>query len=347
VFNPRQTIVRKVSADKPEPAIIAEAAKILRAGGLVAFPTETVYGLGANALDATAVASIFAAKGRPANNPIIVHVADTNIARSLVTSWPDRAASLAERFWPGPLTLVLPKSPEVPDIVTAGAATVALRIPAHPVALALLKAAAIPTAAPSANRSSRISPTTANHVRRGLEGHIDFILDAGPTPGGLESTVVDLTTDPPRLLRPGLITKRQLESIIGQLQLVAPLPPDASLPSPGMLNRHYAPRARMLFAADSVENQIDQLHRSGHRVGWLRMAAQVDKETPPADARVGLIEMPLDAAAYAARLYAALHELDDAGVDYIVVDRPPEGDAWLAIHDRLRRAAHPQQSATL
>jgi L-threonylcarbamoyladenylate synthase len=336
VFNPRQTIVRKVSAEKPEPAIIAEAAKILRAGGLGAFPTETVYGLGANALDATAVASIFAAKGRPANNPIIVHVADTNNARSLVTSWPDRAASLAERFWPGPMTLVLPKSPEVPDIVTAGAATVALRIPAHPVALALLKAAAIPTAAPSANRSSRISPTTANHVLGGLDGRIDFILDAGPTLGGLESTVVDLTTDPPRLLRPGLITKRQLESVIGQFQLVTPLPPDASQPSPGMLNRHYAPRAKLICQSRSAQPQIDRLLDQGHRVGWLKLT----NANLPIDGRTQIIEMPADSTAYAARLYAALHELDDAGVDCIVVDRPPEGDAWLAIHDRLRRAAH-------
>ncbi len=215
----RHTVVRQVSAEHPQEAAIAEAAEVLRRGGLVALPTETVYGLGANALEAGAVQAIFAAKERPPRNPVIVHVADAEAARALAAAWPERAGQLAERFWPGPLTLVLPKRPVVPDIVTAGGATVGLRVPAHRVALALLKAADVPIAAPSANRSSRVSPTTAAHVLADLEGRIDMILDAGPTSGGLESTVLDLTVEPPRVLRPGLVSVAQLEEVIGPVNV--------------------------------------------------------------------------------------------------------------------------------
>src|SRR5262245_52423466 len=187
-----------VSPESPEAQAIARAAVVLRAGGLVAFPTETVYGLGANALDATAVRRIFTAKGRPANNPLIVHVAGAAHVGRVAAAWPALAARLAERFWPGPLTLILPRSAAVPDEVTAGGPTVAVRVPAHPVARALLEAAGVPVAAPSANRSTQLSPTTAAHVLRGLNGRIDLLLDGGPTAGGLESTVLDLTTEPPR-----------------------------------------------------------------------------------------------------------------------------------------------------
>ncbi len=215
----QHTVVRQVSAEHPQEAAIAEAAEVLRRGGLVALPTETVYGLGANALEAGAVQAIFAAKERPPRNPVIVHVADAEAARAWAAAWPERAGQLAERFWPGPLTLVLPKRPVVPDIVTAGGATVGLRVPAHRVALALLKAADVPIAAPSANRSSRVSPTTAAHVLADLEGRIDMILDAGPTSGGLESTVLDLTVEPPRVLRPGLVSVAQLEEVIGPVNV--------------------------------------------------------------------------------------------------------------------------------
>jgi len=184
MFNPRPTVVRRVSAEQPEPSMIHEAAEVLRRGGLVAFPTETVYGLGANALDAQAVESIFVAKGRPPTNPIIVHVADVEAAKSLAASWPAVADQLAKRFWPGSLTLVVPKHSCVPDVVTAGGSTVGIRVPAHPVALALLQAAKLPIAAPSANRATQLSPTTAEHVHRGLDGRVDLILDAGPTSGG-------------------------------------------------------------------------------------------------------------------------------------------------------------------
>src|SRR5690348_13744143 len=196
---------------------IAEAARILRAGGLVAFPTETVYGLGANALDASAVARIFAAKGRPANNPLIIHIADASDVRKVVADWPESAGRLAERFWPGPLTLVLPRCDAVPDAVTAGGPTVAVRVPAHPVAQALVRAAGVPIAAPSANRSMELSPTRAEHVLRGLDGRIDVLLDGGPTAGGIESTVLDLTATPPRLLRPGLIGVAELEAVLGRV----------------------------------------------------------------------------------------------------------------------------------
>jgi L-threonylcarbamoyladenylate synthase len=344
MFNPRKTIVRRVSPEQPEVAAIAEAAAVLRRGGLVAFPTETVYGLGANALNTAAVEAIFAAKGRPPNNPIIVHVADADAARRLTTEWPDIAALLAKKFWPGSLTLVLPKRPQVPDVVTARGPTVGLRIPAHPVALALLRAAEMPIAAPSANRSTQISPTTAPHVLRGLDGRIDFLLDAGPTPGGLESTVLDLTTNPPQLLRPGLVTVQQLQSVIGKIALgersVSPSPSEP-LRSPGMLDRHYAPRAKVMCVSDANEATIRELLKTEKRVSWMRLHGaplefSVDKD------RLKVVDMPSNAAAYAARFYAALHELDQTGVDYIVIDLPPAGDAWLAVHDRLRRAAHGQ-----
>ncbi len=213
--------VVRVDAQCPDPEAIARGAQILKAGGLVVFPTETVYGLGANALDAGAVAKIFAAKGRSARNPIIVHVANLDDAKKLVSAWPDSAQKLAEAFWPGPLTLVLPKHADVPDLVTAGGPTVALRMPAHAVALALLRACGLPLAAPSANRSTELSPTCAEHVRLDLA---NLLLDAGPTTGGLESTVLDLTCTPPRLLRPGLVTRAELEASLGPIDFaIAPM----------------------------------------------------------------------------------------------------------------------------
>ena len=212
-----QTEVVVVDAQAPQADRIARAAAVLRCGGLVAFPTETVYGLGALALDAGAVGRIFAAKGRPTNNPVIVHVADIAAAVEIAAAWPDAAELLARRFWPGPLTLVVPRGDAVPDIATAGGSTVAIRVPVHPVALALLRAVAAPVAAPSANRSSELSPTRAGHVLRGLDGRIDMVLDGGPTTGGIESTVLNVTTSPPRLLRPGLIGPAELEAVIGPI----------------------------------------------------------------------------------------------------------------------------------
>jgi L-threonylcarbamoyladenylate synthase len=325
--------VVQVNPQSPNADAIARAARILQAGGLVAFPTETVYGLGANALDVAAVAKIFAAKGRPATNPIIVHVADIDDARPLVSAWPDIAQKLAERFWPGPLTLVLPKHQGVPELVTAGGPTVAVRVPAHPVALTLLRACRLPLAAPSANRSTELSPTRAEHVLRGLSAAIDLLLDAGPTTGGLESTVLDLTADPPRQLRPGLVTVAELEALIGPIDQTASANEEEPLRSPGQMQRHYAPRTPLEVTRDS-RCRVEELRRQGLRVGWL---THIDQGEMPA---VWRLLLPDDAVSYAALLYAALHDLDGAGLDRIVVETPPAGDEWLAIHDRLRRAAN-------
>lgn len=314
------------------PGAIPRAAAILHAGGLVVFPTETVYGLGANALDPTAVARIFAAKGRPTHNPIIVHVATVDAAKVLVADWPETAQRLADRFWPGPLTLVLPKRAHVPDLVTAGGPTIALRIPAHPVALALLQECKLPIAAPSANRSTELSPTCAEHVMRGLADRIDLLLDAGPTTGGLESTVVDLTTNPPRLLRPGLVTTVELQRIIGPLD--RPTASAEPLRSPGLMERHYSPRTPLEVLVDS-RPRVEELSCAGLHVGWM-----THRNEPATAPSVLHLAMPVDYVSYSACLYAALHELDDAGLDRIVVESPPPDRLeWLAVLDRLTRAA--------
>jgi L-threonylcarbamoyladenylate synthase len=329
-----RTEVLAVDARAPEPEPVARAAAVLRRGGLVAFPTETVYGLGALALDAAAVGRVFAAKGRPASNPLIVHISAVSAVKQVVAEWPDAAEPLARRFWPGPLTLVVPRAAGVPDVVTAGGPTVAVRVPAQPVALALLRAVDAPLAAPSANLSSELSPTRAEHVIRSLGGRIDLVLDAGPTTGGVESTVLDVTVSPPRLLRPGLIGPSEIEAVIGPIAKPGPLKSDVAHPSPGMLPRHYAPRTPLECVANG-RARVEELLGAGARVGWLTFAV------PPTAMPAGLVvqRMPAHAAGYAAQLYAALHMLDDAGVDRIVADLPPEAEAWLAVRDRLRRAA--------
>lgn len=306
-------MARVVSGE--DPAAIAEAIAILRRGGLVAIPTETVYGLAAHALDGEAVAKIFAAKGRPRGNPLIVHVATVEQARALSSAWPDAADALASAFWPGPLTIVVPRAAVVPDIVTAGGLTVAIRIPSHPVARAIL-ASGLPLAAPSANRSNGISPTTAQHVA--LE--VELIVDGGPTDAGIESTVVHL--DPPRLLRPGVITPAEIEAVIGPL---ARSGGDAILPSPGMMHRHYAPRA-VLEVRDDAAARVAELRAGGVRVALIAFEG-------------GDVTMPREARAYASRLYAILHDLDAAGVDHIVVETLPASDEWLGVRDRLTRAS--------
>lgn len=334
-----RTELLSVNPGDPEPEAIARAADVLRAGGLVAFPTETVYGLGANALDAAAVARIFLAKGRPANNPLIVHVAHPSAARDLVTAWPQTADELAKRFWPGPLTLVLPRSSAVPDIVTAGGPTVAVRMPAHAVARALIVAAGVPLAAPSANRSTRLSPTRAEHVMRDLDGRIQLVLDGGRTAGGLESTVLDLSTTPPRLLRPGLIVPGQIVAAIGPImehgeqRLLGSSP----LPSPGMMGRHYAPRASLELVEDDGWQRADAHGRAHRTVAWLTFAGSL----PCPQKEVKRIVMPRDPGLYASFLYEVLHACDEAGVDRIVVASPPDAEEWLAVRDRLRRAATP------
>jgi L-threonylcarbamoyladenylate synthase len=330
-----QTEMLSVDPHHPDPEILCRAVKLLQHGELVAFPTETVYGLGANALDENAVRKVFAAKGRPATNPIIVHVSSPEAARELVVSWPEAAQRLAEKFWPGSLTLVLPRANAVPEVVTAGGSTVALRIPAHPVALALLETTELPIAAPSANRSSHLSPTRAEHVLGDLGGRIPLLLDAGPTPGGLESTVLDLTTTVPRLLRPGLVTPAQIESVIGPIQRPGQREQSvAPLRSPGMLAKHYAPRAPLECVDMDAWDRIRELLRDGWRVGWVAL----DEESLEDHPYLIRIALPLEPMLYAARLYAVLHQLDAANVDRIVVSLPPNSDEWLAVLDRLRRA---------
>jgi L-threonylcarbamoyladenylate synthase len=290
---------------------VERAAALIRSGKLVAFPTETVYGLGANALDAAAVARIFEAKGRPLTSPLIVHVDSVEMARSLAARWPEAAETLARRYWPGPLSLIVPKGGQVPDIVTAGLPTVALRMPAHPLALALIRAAGVPIAAPSANRFTELSPTAAAHVPEMLA---DYVLDGGPARVGIESTVLSLV-DAPALLRPGVIPLPEIEALIGPVR-VAGGPEGGAHPSPGMHARHYRPATPLYLAP----------------VGWR------PPEGRGAWLRIGR-EMPAEAAAYAAALYEALHRLDGQGFDWIAVEQPPDRPEWAGVLDRLRRAA--------
>ena len=325
-----------VSPDAPERAVIEDAGAVVRSGGLVAFPTETVYGLGANALDAAAVGRIYDAKGRPAINPLIVHVADIAMARRYAAEWNDLAETLAREFWPGPLTLVVRKSPDIPDLVTAGGATVGLRMPSHPVALALIEAAGVPIAAPSANRSNQISPTSADHVQRGLGDRVDVLVDGGPTSVGIESTVVDVTGENPRVLRPGMITPEQIARAAGRtvdtettLRVAAPR-------SPGMLGRHYAPMGRVLLYEGSAVGDARAAAADAIR-GGLTVGAMVFESLNVG----GVIEhtMPVEAAEYARHLYGTLHALDLARCDLILAERPPRTPEWHGVLDRLERAA--------
>lgn len=329
----------RVDPEHPSPQVIAAAAEVLRRGGLVAFPTETVYGLGADALSEAAVLGIFAAKGRPSYNPIIAHVASVEHARTLVTHWPDAAGRLAATFWPGPLTLVLPKAPHVPLALTAGRDSVAVRMPAHPVAIALIRAANCPIAAPSANRFTELSPTTADHVERGLGARVDMILDGGSTLVGIESTVVDLSGAAPVLLRPGTLSRAALEQVLG-VPLADPMPAahaTEARPAPGMMDRHYAPRARVVLTpASGVAGVIVGEVAAGHRVGAIVIGAD-------ATGAAALQRLPADAAGYAHGLYAALHAVDGAGCDVACVELPPDAPEWAGVNDRLRRAAHPPE----
>ncbi len=325
----------------PDPAVIARAAALLRAGQLVAFPTETVYGLGADALDAEAVARIFAAKGRPAYNPVIAHVADAAGARALTATWPAAADRLAAACWPGPLTMVLPAAPEVPGIVRAGLPAVGVRVPAHPVALALVRAAGRPIAAPSANRFTQLSPTTAAHVVRGLGDRVPLVLDGGPCPVGIESTVVDLTGDVPTILRPGAIDAERLSAILGApVGTATPVAGEAPRLAPGMVDRHYAPAGDVwLFDPPEWDEVAEALAARGAEGGagpvgalWLTPRSHPAVTHP--------VTMPATPAAYARALYATLHAMDEAGVAVILVERPPATAAWAGVRDRLERAAH-------
>jgi L-threonylcarbamoyladenylate synthase len=324
------------------PETLRDAAARLRAGELVAFPTETVYGLGAHALDADAVARIFAAKGRPAWNPVIVHVADADAARPLVAEWPARAQRLADACWPGPLTLVLRKHPVVPDVVTAGTDTVAVRVPAHPVALALLREAGVPVAAPSANRFTELSPTTAAHVAAGLGDRVAIVLDGGPCDVGIESTVLDLTGPVPTVLRTGVLDADTLAGILGEPVAVAArrvVDDDEARASPGMVARHYAPRATVWLVDEAGQREADgAVHALRARTPDVRIGAlAIGDGWAPADA-THVRRLPGDPEGYARALYAALHELDAVGCAVVVVGEPPATGRWAGVHDRLTRA---------
>lgn len=331
--------VERVDPARPDATVIEEAARLIRGGALVAFPTETVYGVGASAYLPEAVGSIFAVKGRPAYNPLIVHVPNLDAAREIVLEWPREAESLAAAFWPGPLTLVLPKRPTIPDEVTAGLDTVAVRVPAHPVALAILDAAGTPIAAPSANRFMRLSPTTAEHVVRELGDRVQMVVDAGPTPVGIESTVLDLSGPRPVLLRPGTIHLDRLLATIGPIDLPGTYADEAPRPGPGMLSRHYAPQARLVlvdaYDADAVASLAREANARGERVALVLLEMEVD--VPDAQ----IVRLSRDAAAYARLMYATLHDLDEAGADLILVESVPDEPNWAGIRDRLRRAASP------
>lgn len=317
-------------------AQIQEAVRRLRRGELVAFPTETVYGLGADASSADAVARIFAAKGRPTTHPVIVHLARVDQVAAWTTGLPDTARRLAERFWPGPLTLVLPRGPKVLDQITGGQDTVAVRIPVHPVARALLEAFGDGIAAPSANRYGRVSPTRAEHVRQELGDAVGLVLDGGDCAVGLESTIVQCSTDRVRLLRPGGITRVEIEALVG--------PVEASLRGgprvPGSTRSHYAPATpvELVEAAD-----LDARWRARSTEGPVAVVA---RRAAPADFAGWWRSMPADAGTYGHDLYATLRALDGSGAARILVERVPDVPAWDAVRDRLERAAAREPAET-
>ncbi len=334
--------VVRVDPSCPEPGAIAEAASVLRAGGLVAFPTETVYGLGACALDPAAVAKVFAAKGRPAGHPLILHVEGEEGARAIAAAWSARASQLARAFWPGPLTLVVPRGPRVPDAVTGGGDTVAIRAPAHAVALALLRAVGEPLAAPSANRYQTLSPTLAAHVVNSLGDAVDLVLDAGPCSAGIESTVLDLSVEPPRVLRPGALELGRLRAILPAVVyegfLVAGAD-EGTHASPGLDARHYSPRARVLRAPDraaalALATSEARALGGSARIGLVVRGEALGAVPAGVDARA-LLDEP---EGYGRELFATLHALDDAGCAAVVIEDVPAGEAWWAVADRLRRA---------
>jgi len=343
----KETVVWQVDAKCPDPEIIRQAGLILRRGGLVAFPTETVYGLGANALDREAVDGIFAAKGRPQDNPLIVHIADIDVVGEYVLSVSEKARLLMNRFWPGPLTLIMQGNGKIAESVSAGLSSLAFRMPDHPVALALVKSAALPVAAPSANLSGKPSPTSAQHVYHDLNGRIDAILDGGQAAVGVESTVLDVTGEMPVILRPGGVTPEEIESVAGPVELdrtlvkpdIVPLRPR----SPGMKYRHYAPAAPLVLIegkADRVVREIKRLAgdyaRRGKKVGVLCRSGNRGQYCGVFAVASGT---ETDDASVAAHLYDALRSFDNSKVDIILAEGVEASGLGLAVANRLRRAA--------
>lgn len=311
---------------------VARAATLLRDGHLVAFPTETVYGLGADATSASAVQKIFAAKGRPSTNPLIVHVADVSVAKRYAATWPAIADQLAAAFWPGPLTLVLPKVDAIVSAATAGKNTVGLRVPNHPLALELLRAFDGPVAAPSANKSNRVSPTTAEHVRQELGDAVDLILDGGPCSVGIESTVLDLSTITPTILRPGGVSREQIEAIIGPVAAFAgSVSHDTAAASPGQQVVHYAPQTPAYRFDTPQRGMIDPDGTGLMAIGTIN---HVKKWGP-------IVAMAKVPDVYAQHFYAVLRELDAMKLSAIFIEMPPDVPAWQAVRDRITRATRP------
>jgi len=313
--------------------------KLLGAGEVVALPTETVYGLAANALDEKAVAKIFQIKGRPAHNPIIVHVAGNEMARRCVKHWPAPAEQFSRSFWPGPLTLVLPRAETIPDAVTAGGETVGVRWPSHPFMQAVIRECGFPLAAPSANLSNQISPTNAEHVRAQLGGRIPLIVDGGQSQVGIESTVLDLTVSPPRILRPGMIHTESLAAVCGEVasdkwQVTG----ERTLRSPGLLQKHYSPKAKLLVLKWHDDEEL-KAHLVACHLSPVTCFIIAHTKIPAGFSAANVSVIPHDAEAFARALYAELHRCDEAGARVIVVEMPPELPEWAGIADRLRRAA--------
>ena len=325
-------------------AAVAQAAALLRDGQVVALPTETVYGLAANALDAAAVARIYAAKGRPSHNPIIVHIDGIAMAKRYAQEWPEAAERLAAAFWPGPLTMVLPRAAGIPEIVTAGGPTVGIRWPAHPLMQAVITACGFPLAAPSANPSNHISPTTAAQVRANLGQRIPLIVDGGAAEVGIESTVVDLTSGTARVLRPGMISEADILAQLGAMLavsnpvLIASKQGKETLRSPGQLKQHYSPKTRLALRRWQDEaDLIRQVTVLGAQPDTVRVIAW--EKVPAAKGWLAVQRLPPDPKGCARALYAVLHLADQPGTALIIVEEPPEGPAWKAVNDRLRRAA--------
>ena len=317
---------------------VLRAAELLRAGEIVALPTETVYGLAANAFDESAVATIFQIKGRPATNPIIVHISGNDMARRCVKNWPELADKFSKAFWPGPLTLVLPRAEEIPKIVTAGGATVGIRWPGHPFIQAVIRECHFPLAAPSANLSSRVSPTNAEHVRAQLGGKIPLIVDGGQSQVGIESTVLDLTVAPPDILRPGMIHAESLAAVAGSLQPSTFNLQPSTLRSPGLLAKHYSPKATLVILNWRDDADLrSQLSTLNFQPSTSFIIAHTT--IPSGENFAGVSVIPHDAEAFARAIYAELHRCDEAGAGGIVVESPPDLPEWLGITDRLRRAA--------
>lgn len=319
-------------------AAVKRAVELLCAGEVVALPTETVYGLAANALDERAVAKIFEAKGRPAHNPIIIHVVGNEMAQDCVADWPATAVDFSRAFWPGPLTLVLPRGKKIPGNVTAGGGTVGVRWPGHPFMQAVIRACGFPLAAPSANLSNQISPTNAGHVRAQLEGKIPLIVDGGQSQVGIESTVLDLTVSPPAILRPGMIHAESLTAVAGEITIHGVRATQPTLRSPGLLEKHYSPRAKLVVLDWRDDPDLHASIRSFDlEPGGCHIIAHT--KIPSGFAAENVSVIPHDAEAFARALYGELHRCDAAGASLIVVEAPPEAPAWSGIADRLRRAA--------